>query len=96
MLSALVPMLLAGLTACASRPAAPPPAVVVRPQLVEIPADLRKCVATSGVTVPDRPLTVAEVERLWKDDRVRLAIVRNCLRRALAFYDDQKRRLAAK
>jgi hypothetical protein len=81
------------LTACVSKPAAPP-VVVIKPNLIEIPADLRKCVETSGVVIPARALTVAEVEQLWKNDRVRLAVVRGCLKRALAFYDAQKKRLA--
>lgn len=81
------------LTACVKKEA-PPPVVIVKPNLIEIPADLRACAETSGVVIPARALTVAEVERLWKDDRVRFAIVRGCFRRALAFYDSQKKRIA--
>jgi hypothetical protein len=80
------------LTACGEKKA--PPVIVIKPNLIEIPADLRACVAVSGVKIPQRALTVAEVERLWKDDRVRFAVVRGCFRRALAFYDSQKKRLA--
>jgi hypothetical protein len=86
-------MLPLGLTACVSKPVAPP-VIVIKPNLIEIPADLRACAETSGVKIPAGPLTVGQVERLWKDDRVRIVILRNCARRALAFYDAQKKRLA--
>lgn len=88
-------MLPLGLTACVNKPK-PPPVVVIKPNLIEIPADLRACAETSGVAIPAGPLTVAQVERLWKDDRVRIAVLRNCARRALAFYDAQRKRIAAK
>lgn len=81
-------------TACVKKAPPPPPVVVIKPNLIEIPADLRKCAETSGVKIPQRALTMAEVEVLWKDDRIRGAIWRGCLRRALAFYDAQRKRLA--
>jgi hypothetical protein len=91
MLCASTAGLLVALTGCASKPAPTP--VIVRTNLIAIPADLRKCVETSGVDIPDRALTIAEVEKLWKQDRVRIAVLRNCAKRALAFYDAQRKRL---
>jgi hypothetical protein len=85
-------VLLVALTACAKAPAPTP--IVVKTNLIAIPADLRKCVETSGVDIPDRALTIAEVERLWKQDRVRIAVLRGCAKRALAFYDAQRKRLS--
>jgi hypothetical protein len=81
------------LTAC-GKDKAPAPVVVIKPNLIDIPADLRKCAETSGVKIPAGALTVSQVETLWKDDRIRLALVRGCFRRALAFYDAQKKRLS--
>jgi hypothetical protein len=94
MLLAFPLMLLGALAGCGSSPKPLP--VVVPTRLIEIPADIRACVSTSGVAIPERALTIAEVESLWKQDRVRIAVVRGCLKRALAFYDEQRRRLARK
>lgn len=93
MLLASTLVLLTTSTACVKRAAPPPPVIVVKPTLIEIPADLRACVETSGVRIPKGPLTVAQVVALWKDDRIRIVILRNCARRALAFYDAQRKRL---
>ena len=94
LLLASILMLPLGLTACVKREAPPPPVVVIKPNLIEIPADLRACAETSGVEIPKGGLTVAQVEMLWKNDRIRIAILRKCARRALAFYDAQRARLA--
>jgi hypothetical protein len=56
-------------------------------QLPHPPADIQSCFR-SAVGIPDRALTVAEVEALWKQDRVRLAVNRLCGQRILAWYAD--------
>lgn len=43
------------------------------------PEAVRKCInETNLVTIPNRDLSVAEVERLWKNDRLRFVIVKKC------------------
>lgn len=69
--------------ACANRPPSPPPKPPPPP---EVPADLRVCFG--GLTeVPDRDLTVGDVERLWKDERKRSAAKTRCGERLLAWID---------
>jgi hypothetical protein len=54
------------------------------------PADLQHCFR-EAVGVPDKALTVAEVESLWKQDRVRLAINKRCGERMIAWYSTLQR-----
>ena len=61
-----------------------PPATT---QLPPIPEDIRTCFV-GVVDIPDRALTVGDVERLWKTDRVRSIIMRRCGLRVLTFYDE--------
>lgn len=70
-------LLLAG---CA-RSVEPPPGGIP-----DIPPDIRACFR-GVVDVPDRDLTVAEVERLWKQDRVRAAASARCGARLIAWVD---------
>jgi hypothetical protein len=42
--------------------------------------------------VPAKALTVAEVESLWKQDRVKQAVLRQCGQRFLAWYGDLQKR----
>jgi hypothetical protein len=56
------------------------------------PADIQACFRTNGpVKVPQKALTVAEVESLWKEDRVRAVVLRKCGSRFLAWYNDLQR-----
>lgn len=65
-------------------PFAPPPDT----QLPQLPAALRKCIEDArGVPLPDRALTVGEVERLWKTDRKTIVVQRQCGKQILAWYD---------
>lgn len=60
--------------------------------LPSVPADIQDCFRTAyGVAVPARTLTVAEIESLWKSDRVKLAVTRKCGVRFLAWYGDLQR-----
>jgi hypothetical protein len=54
--------------------------------LPPIPADIQTCLRQSGITLPNRQLTVAEVEKLWKQDRLRIVVMRSCGDRLLAWY----------
>lgn len=54
-------------------------------QLPFAPADLQGCFR-SAVGIPDKALTVAEVESLWKQDRVRLIVNKRCGERMQAWY----------
>jgi hypothetical protein len=54
-------------------------------QLPYPPAEFQSCFR--GVAgVPDKALNVAEVESLWKNDRVRTVANRRCGTRLLAWY----------
>jgi hypothetical protein len=39
------------------------------------------------VTIPDRELTVGEVERLWAKDRLRIVVLRKCGLRIVAWFE---------
>lgn len=60
-----------------------PPAVPLA-GLPPIPADVATCFDDGPSDLPDRALSAAETEKLWKEDRRRLAKVQRCGRRALA------------
>ena len=66
----------------------PPPATV----LPAIPADIRSCFARSGAVIPDREMTVGEVETLWKQDRAFGRAMKRCGKRLIAWYDDLRAR----
>lgn len=57
-----------------------------------VPADIQACFRAGPVKVPLKALTVAEVESLWKQDRVRSAVMQACGNRFLAWYDDLQKR----
>lgn len=61
-------------------------------QLPTVPSDIQACFRGGPVAVPARTLTVAEVESLWKQDRIRQVVMRQCGHRFLAWYDDLQRR----
>ena len=58
-------------------------------ELPPVPADIEACFREAiGVNVPVRKLTRAEVEALWKVDRVQIVVTRKCGFRFIAWYDD--------
>jgi len=77
--------LLTLLSACdeSARPPASTP-------LPDIPADIRTCFV-GVVEIPKGPLTVGDVEQLWKNDRLRAVVMRRCGSRLIAFYDQLRR-----
>lgn len=58
--------------------------------LPPLPADIRTCFV-GVVDIPARALTIGDVEKLWKTDRVRAVVMQRCGVRLLAFYDDLRR-----
>jgi hypothetical protein len=56
--------------------------------LPPIPADIQACLKGAGVKIPDRALTVGEVERLWGQDRLRIVVMRRCGGRLIAWYEE--------
>jgi hypothetical protein len=79
---ACLPMLLAG---CATSANIVPPKTSLPP----VPADIQACFV-GVVDIPDRDLMVADVERLWKADRVRSLAQQKCGKRLLAWVADLK------
>ena len=64
----------------------------VQSALPMAPADIQACFRTNGpVKVPRKALTVAEVESLWKEDRVRAVVLRKCGARFLSWYEALQR-----
>lgn len=59
-----------------------------RAQLPVVPADIQTCFRHGAADVPQRALSVAEVEALWKKDRVRIVVIQTCGERFLAWYSD--------
>ena len=82
LVAAAVAMLLAGCQ---------PPATV-QGSLPTVPADIQTCFRGGPTKVPQKALTVAEVESLWKEDRVRQVVMRKCGERFLAWYSDLQKR----
>ena len=75
-------MLLAACGQSTNHASAPPPS-----QLPYPPAEFQTCFR-GVVGVPDKALTVSEVEALWKIDRVRAAAEQRCGARFYAWYSD--------
>lgn len=61
-------------------------------RLPPLPVSLRQCLQRSGVAVPHRRLTVGEVERLWRTDRLTIVAMRQCGNRINAFYNTLQKR----
>jgi hypothetical protein len=65
------------------------PAAPEKDRLPDVPGDISRCFNGAAVgNVPDRDLTVEEVERLWKSDRVRAVVSQRCGKRFVAWYGD--------
>ncbi len=79
------------LTALALGACAPQPSATVSGSLPSVPADIQACFRDGPVKVPRKVLTVAEVESLWKQDRVRLVVEQRCGKRFLAWYGDLRK-----
>jgi hypothetical protein len=74
-------LVVTGLSACnefAERPPATP--------LPPLPVELKSCLKGAGVTIPDRELTVGEVEKLWAQDRLKIVVMRKCGARVVSWY----------
>jgi hypothetical protein len=82
-LRATLPLALTALalTACVES-ASPPPATPLPP----LPTELKSCLKGAGVTIPDRELTVGEVEKLWAQDRLKIVVMRKCGARVVSWY----------
>lgn len=74
-----IPLLCIALAGCV-------PGDSISGSLPPVPADIQQCFRKSGVTVPNKALSVAEVESLWKMDRVRIVAMRTCGARFLSWY----------
>jgi hypothetical protein len=56
-----------------------------------VPADIQECFANSRLAIiPDRDLTVADVERLWASDRMRVIVQHRCGARFVDWYNSIK------
>jgi hypothetical protein len=54
--------------------------------LPPVPADIAACFR-GVVDVPDRDLTVGDVERLWSQDRLRAVAMRQCGNRLIEWHE---------
>lgn len=54
-------------------------------QLPYPPADIQSCFR-GAANIPDRALSVADVEALWKQDRIRAVAEAQCGKRLLEWY----------
>lgn len=61
-------------------------------KLPSVPADISICFRDSGAVPQPKALTVAEVESLWKQDRVQVVVLKKCGNRFLAWYNSLRRR----
>jgi hypothetical protein len=80
----LIGLALVGCATSSDGPTTPHGAIV---QLPPVPADIQACFRRSVVDVPDRDLSAADIESLWKQDRYRSVVMRNCGQRFLAWYE---------
>lgn len=62
----------------------------LKASLPSAPGDIRACFRGGAPEIPERALTVADVERLLKQDGVRIAVLQRCGKRFLAWYDQLK------
>lgn len=56
--------------------------------LPPVPTDIKTCFREAGIVVPHKDLTQAEIESLWKNDRLRLKVQNKCGKRFLTWYED--------
>lgn len=56
-------------------------------ELPTVPADIQACFRQGAIVVPDRALSIYDVESLWKSDRVRIAVMQRCGNRMIAWYE---------
>jgi hypothetical protein len=56
-------------------------------KLPTVPADIQQCFNKGVGAVPARALNIAEVESLWKNDRVRVVVMQTCGKRVLSWYE---------
>lgn len=56
-----------------------------------VPADIQTCFRSGPGKVPQKALSVAEVESLWKQDRVHEVVLQRCGKRFLAWYGDLRK-----
>jgi hypothetical protein len=59
--------------------------------LPSVPADIQTCFRAGPGKVPQKALSVAEVESLWKQDRVHEVVLQRCGKRFLAWYGDLRK-----
>lgn len=67
------------------------PSNSVTSTLPTVPTDIQVCFRQSAMKVPEKALTVAEVESLWKQDRVKQAALRRCGQRLITWYESIRR-----
>lgn len=60
-------------------------------KLPPVPADIQSCFREALPMQQPRAFTVAEVESLWKDDRIRNVVLRQCGNRFLEWYNSLRR-----
>lgn len=60
--------------------------------LPTVPADIQACFRGGPVVVPAKALSVAEVESLWKEDRIKQVVMRKCGNRFLDWYGELRKR----
>lgn len=75
----LISMALAGCETSGNPPAS---------QLPPVPTDIQMCFRASAAVIPERALTVYDVESLWKVDRVRFVVMKKCGVRLIAWYNE--------
>jgi hypothetical protein len=73
------------LSACASSGSIAPPLDIRT--LPPVPADIANCFR-GVVDIPQRDLTVSDVERLWSQDRLRSVQQRQCGERFLEWHNE--------
>lgn len=64
--------------------------VTLSTQLPPVPNEFRTCFK-GVVAIKDAPLTVGEVEALWKNDRVRAVATDRCGKRLVSWYETLRR-----
>lgn len=59
--------------------------------LPPVPADIQVCFRKSASIIPDRALSVYDVESLWKQDRIKVVVMAKCGNRLIAWYNGLRR-----
>jgi hypothetical protein len=52
-----------------------------------VPGDIQACFRQGPGVIPDRALSIYDVESLWKQDRIKVVVMQKCGARLISWYN---------